>query len=375
MTSPPAVGPNWPGSNLYVTDTRAPQLNLSAAVGQMNYTFRFELVNGVTGEHLGDITPIRDATLTHNTGQTIKRRLTFHLGKDDTAYVNALTDRINLFQTIPFAPNPDRPDGDWPLGRYMWSDNPRRLSTGGRLASPVLQDEMALVDLEVTKAVGGSGTSIVLVLADVLEGLPIAFDAEQSPFLSAQSWGMGTLRGQILEALATAGDYWSPWFDNNGIMRFVRTFDPARKVVDLDLDDGYRVFRQDIIETDELLIAPNRFVVVSNSAGDQTSPVFGVADVPVTAPNSIANIGFVRQKTVDLQVFDAGQAAAIAQSLAVRAAIFEQVALSTPADPRHDGYNVIRWQGHQWVELGWSMTLVPGQPMTHSLRRSYGAAE
>ncbi len=98
------------------------------------------------GEHLGDVTPIRTATLSHNTTMTTKRRLGLSLGRADTAAINPLTDRINLFQVIPQAPNPDRTDGQWPLGRYAWSDNPRRLSTGGRLAQPVLNDEMFVID-------------------------------------------------------------------------------------------------------------------------------------------------------------------------------------------------------------------------------------
>jgi hypothetical protein len=212
------------------------------------------------------------------------------------------------------------------------------------------------------------------VLDDVLTGLPIAFDAENTPFTSAEAWALGTSRGQILEALSVSGDWWSPWFDNRGVLRFRRTFDPAAQVPDLDFDRGYRVIRSDIVETDDLLTAPNRYIVISNAAHDASAPVVGVADIPVTAPNSIANIGFIRSKTLNLQLSDAAQAQAVAKGLAERATIFEQVTLSTPADPRHDGYNVIRWQGVNWLELGWSMSLVPGEPMEHSLRRSYGPA-
>jgi hypothetical protein len=372
VTAPPGIGSAWPGGRLLVTDQRAPELDLSAAVGQMQATYRFELINGVTGEHLDDITPIRGASLTHDTSMTTKRTLNMSLGKSDTAAVNALVDRVLLFMTIPGAPNPDRADGDWPLGRYMWSDNPRRLSTGGRLAQPVLTDEMLLVDQEIQAGISGIGVPVSSVLTAVLSGLPIVFDVEQSSFESANSWARGAGRGQVLETLSQVGDYWSPWFDNHGVLRFRRTFDPAARVPDLDFDRGYRVLRQDIVETDELLTAPNRFVVISNAAKSGASPVVGVADVAVNAPNSIPNIGFIRSKTLDLQLSDAGQAAAVAQGLVQRQAIFEQVVLSTPADPRHDGYSVIRWQGENWLELGWTMPLVMGEAMVHTLRRSYG---
>lgn len=371
MTSPPGLAAAWPGSRALITDTRAPALDLDECVGQRQATFRFALSDAVSGEVLGEIHPIRDASLSHDTGSTTKRQLSLSLGKADTAAVNALTDRVEPFMVFPNLTNPDHPSGDWPLGRYMWVDNPRRFTTSGRLAQPQLSDEMFLVDQAILTGLSGVGVGVVAVLLDVLAGLPITFDLEPSPFTSADSWGIGVTRGQILETLSVAGDWWSPWFDNNGVLRFRRTFDPATQVADIDLDAGFRVFQDSIVESDELLTAPNTIVVISNNAGDSSTPVVGIATVPVNAPNSVPNRGFAIPAVFDLQLSDANQAAAVAQGLAQRQGIFEQVQLSTPPDPRHDSYNVIRWQGSNWLELGWSMPLVEGAAMSHSLRRSY----
>jgi hypothetical protein len=380
MTSPPVslgispgIGSAWPGAGPLVTDVRQPVLDLSAAVGQMSYSWRFELVNAVTDEHLGDIEPIRNASLSHDTGMTTKRRLSLSLGRADTAEVNALTDRVRLFMTIPGAPNPDRDDGDWPLGRYAWSDNPRQVTTAGRLAQPTLNDEMFVIDQELDVGLNGRGQPIVTVIGMAVSGLGVTVVADPSPYTSAEAWSSGTNRGQVLEAIAVTGDYWSPWFDNNGDLRFLRTFDPASAVVDIDLDAGYQVLREGIVENDGLLTAPNRIIVVSNAARDPGGAVVAVRDVPVTAPNSIANIGTVRSKQYTLQISDPAQAIAVANGLAERNQIFETVTLSTAADPRHDSYNVLRWQGDNWLELAWSMPLTPGAPMTHTMRKSYAA--
>ncbi len=370
MTLPP-VGPAWPGSRSLVTDTRAPALDLDESIGQAQYTFRFELVDGISGEHLGDITPIREASLRHDTGQITKRTLDLSLGKTDTAAVNALTDRINLFMVIPSTPCPDTLSGDWPLGRYQFVDDPRRFSTGGRLGQPQLTDEMFLVDQPILAGITGVGKLVESVIIETLTGLPITFDIEASSFDSMDSFGIGIGRGQVLEALSVSGDYLSPWFDNNGVLRFIRSFDPAAAVPDMDLDVGFRVIRDDILETSEILTAPNTFLVVSNSSGTPEVPVTATATVPVNAPNSTANRGFSITKVVDLQVSDQAQAQAVANGLIQRRAIFEQVQLTTPADPRHDSYNVIRWQGANWLELSWSMTLTAGAPMTHVMRKSY----
>ena len=371
MTAP-GIGSAWPGASALVTDTRAPKLNLDASIGQFQYTYRFELVDAVSGLHLGDIHPIRDASLRHDVSQITKRSLGLSLGSSDTAAINTLTDRVSPFMVIPGIPCPDTTSGDWPLGRYQFVDNPRRVFTSGRLGQPQLSDEMFLVDQPVLAGINGVGKAVDAVIIETLTGLPgITLDMEPSSFTSADSWGIGQNRGQILEALSVAGDYWSPWFDNFGVLRFRRTFDPAAAVPDIDMDVGARVFRADILETDEILTAPNTFVVISNNSDTPEVPTVGIATVPINAPNSVANRGFAITKVVDLQVSDSTQAAAIANGLAQRQAIFEQVQLSTAADPRHDGYNVVRWQGANWLELSWSLTLRPGEPMSHLMRKSY----
>ena len=51
--------------------------------------------------------------------------------------------------------------------------------------------------------------------------------------------------------------------------------------------------------------------------------------------------------------------------------MFETVSVTTALDPRHDSYDVIRWQGENWLETAWSMDLAEGGNMTHQLRKSY----
>ena len=87
----------------------------------------------MTAGDLGDIHPIRGASLRHDTSQISKRSLGLSLGKADTAAINTLTDRVMPFMVIPGIPCPDTASGDWPLGRYLFVDNPRKVFTSGRL--------------------------------------------------------------------------------------------------------------------------------------------------------------------------------------------------------------------------------------------------
>ena len=349
-----------------------PLLDLDPWVGQRQCTFRFNLTNGLTGENLGEITPIRGASLTHDTTRTIKRQLTLSLGVTDTAAINVVTDRVSPFMVFPNGQ-------EYPLGTYMFTDASRQvfssaptgLHTAGGLADVTLNDEMFLVDQPIEKGINGLGSGTTAVIQKVLAGLPITYTLEPSPFQSVESWSVGINRGQILDALSVSGDYFSPWFGNDSKLHFIRTFSPSAQIPSFDFDLGNKVIREPILETDDLLTAPNTFIVISNAAEDPSSEVVGIATVPVTAPHSAVNRGFVVASVQNLQLSTASQASAVAQGLANRQTVFERVSLTTAPDPRHDSYDVIKWQNELWLELAWSMALVEGGAMNHLLRKSY----
>lgn len=357
-----------------------PLLDLDPWVGQRQATFRFARVNGMTGEVLADVTPQRGqqnrqasgtfsygsgARLSHDSTSTIKRRLNISLGEEDMAAVDVVTDRIDVFMVFPGGT-------EYPLGRYMFTNPSRQIFTSGQLGNMELADEMFLVDQQITQGINGVGTLAELVIRDTLSGLPIEFDLENSPYKSSDAWGPGTGRGQILDGLALAGDYLSPWFGNDKKLHFIRGFDPASRVADLDFDFGNKVARGGILETDDVLTAPNRFVVISNQSTEGNgSAITATFDVPPSAPHSIAKRGFVIASVNYLAVTDTSQALGIAMNLSQRNTPLERVGLVTAPDPRHDSYQVIQWQGSKWMELSWDMDLTEGGTMNHILQKTY----
>ena len=143
------------------------------------------------------------------------------------------------------------------------------------------------------------------------------------------------------------------------------------RVIRFDGDDGYPVIADTIARTDDILAAPNRFVVVGNGSASVNSELVGVYDLPPSAPHSIANRGFVIQQTTDMQLASASQATAAARTIGMRSTPVEQYDLTTPPDPRHDSYQVIRWRDENWLETAWSMECIEGGNMSHTLRRAY----
>jgi hypothetical protein len=357
-----------------------PLLDLDPWVGQRQASFRFARVNGLTGEVLADITPQRGqphaevsgyfgqgggAQLSHDTTRTIKRQLNISLGVQDMAAMDPVTDRIDVYMTFPSGV-------EYPLGRYMFTDFNRQVYSSGELGNTQLVDEMFLVDQQITHGISGVGKSAVVTIKEVLQGLPINVEIDPSPYISSDAWSAGVARGQILSALAVAGDYFSPWFGNDKVMHFIRSFDASGRVADLDFDYGNKVARAGILETDNLLTAPNQFVVVSNSSQNGIGTAITASfDVPPNAPNSITRRGFVIASVNDLPVTSAAQALAMARNLSLRDAPYERVGVITAPDPRHDSYQVIQWQGEKWLELAWDMDLIEGGTMSHILRKTY----
>jgi hypothetical protein len=368
MTSPtyPSPLPAWPGLTHLTTATPDRGLDLDRSVGQRQATWRFDLINGVTGVLLGQLHPIiAPAVISHDTTRTTKRQLSANFGVADSAAIDPIQDRLVVSMVAGGV--------TWPQGRFIFTAETSYSSTGGTRVSGTLLDEMFLVDQQIS--VGFPSVASITAQQAVISlvtGLPLVdVVVEPSPYQLVGSWAPGATRGQILAALAVQGDYQTPWLDNEGVFRMIRTVDPVTAEPTLDFDRGNRVIRDSPAVTSDLTTAPNRFIVTSNGGGTQKTPVIGTYDVPPSAPHSIANRGFVVPQTFNMQVADDSQAAAAARQLGLSRTIVTTQSVSTVPDPRHDSYDVVRWQGLNWLETGWSMTLQDGAPMTHALRRGF----
>lgn len=367
--------------------------------GMRSSTFSFTLIEAVSGIIVRPLTPLRNTvpTLAHDTTRSIKRTLTLTLGVEDTAVFDSIAHRVVVAMVLE--------DGrSFPLGTYMPVSPSFLETTAGDLATIALTDEMFVLSQQISEsfavstnsfAVSG-GSPIVIAgnafdaVNDFLDRYPLVTapttnignlqarrilkrDIEFSNFPIVNAWQTGTNGTTVLEDIATVGGYFTPWFDHNNVFRMIRTFDPADVVSTIDLDAQSNVLRDSIVRTDDLLNAPNRIIVVSNTGTGENRdrPLVGTFDIPANAPHSIDNRGFVAPETYTLQVDSAFQANTVAQNIALNQRTAERVELSTAPDPRHDSYDVIRWDGQLWLETAWSLPLAEGSAMSHTLQRIY----
>lgn len=379
-----------PGVPRFLANTPADQsFSPHPGLGQQVASFRYEVVNGVTGVRIGEVTPLRSTipVLVHNTQNTIMRTLTgFNLGAADTAALNPITDRIKVFMVVA---NPDGTTSEYPLGRYMYSANNYQVLSGGDLAQNSLYDEMFIVDQLMTTpfstmvldATFGSFSTInsffgalKILLAPLVDAGLLDYRVSGKNSTIGGSWPSGTSRAKVLSDLCSQANRFQPWFDNNGVMQIIDSFNPASKEADFDFDDVPVVHRDSISYTNDFINAPNTFIAVNNSGitngvGLEAS---GTYTVPPTAPWSVQNRGFVIPYYIETQVATpSASMASIAQTYAEQYDVFERAQMSTATDPRHDSYDVVRWQNANWLEIAYSIQLQAGAPTIRTLRKAY----
>lgn len=344
------------------------QLDLAPGIGQRQATFRFALIDAASGRLLGDLSPVKSAELQHDTSRTIVRSISgLLLNKAETAEVDVLANRIQVFMRISGV--------EFQLGTYVFTDTHRTRTTAGRRGDYGLQDLGFVIsqNLEHTVSFGANinvGDAISDLLAEV--NLPAGFEVEATGAVlgSPIAWPAGTDRGRVLEDLARLGAYLSPYMGNDSVIRVRQAFDPAGESARFVFAAGGRVRNNTISESDDLLETPNAFIVVDNA--NTVSPVVGRYDVPVTAPHSAANRGFVVAEVTDIQgLGTTANADAAARAIGFSRSIYQHVVLATPPDPRHEAYDVISYDGFNWLETAWSLPLIEGGEMTHTLSRAY----
>jgi hypothetical protein len=383
----------------------APQFDFTQ-IAQREASFVYTLVTALDGQFVRYLTPLRDSapTLTHDVSRSVKRTLTLTLDVDDSTVFDAVATRVDVDMVLGNGQT-------FPLGRYMAASTSRIQTTAGIVTSLSLVDEMFIVAqgispsfstisspvgggifenvqiaitrflsrypiFSVAPVLGGesvpSGTFGYRVRQDSV-GNKIELDVDSTSIFSSASWQLGTDGTRVLEDLAVTGGYYSPWIGNARRFKMIQLFNPDDVVPTFDLDQTQAVIRNSITRTGDYIDAPNRIIVISNAASgtNKTSQIVGTFDVPSSAPHSIENRGFVVPKTYNIQVKSIAEATTVAQGIAVRQQVIERVELSTPPDPRHDSYDVIRWDGDLWLEIGWTLTLTEGAPMRHVLQRIF----
>lgn len=332
--------------------------------------FRFDLLD-VALQPIGSLQPNRGQapTLTLDTGRTIMRTLTgMFLDVSQTAQVNPLSDRVRAWVIL-------ENGSEFPLGVFLFSDDPRKLrSFGSFIDAATLSDQWLILDQQLPEGISfPRNTNLRDALLSVVTAAGIiSLDIESTgqTLKDPLSWEIGRRRVEAVQAIAQAAG-WVTYFDNQGTFIARTPPDLATAVPTFTYGPGGVVADDSIALGNDLLDAPNLYVVISTNSREV--PVVGRFEVPPSAPHSFLARGFyvpevIQQQGLTTQVdADAAARAAAAEDDAG----YEWAQFSTAFDPRHDTYDVVNFAGENYRETGWSVPLFSGGQQAHSLRKVY----
>jgi hypothetical protein len=350
--------------------TTAELLDLEVVVTRAEKV-RFDLVD----RHdvlLGEIHPQATAQISNDASQQIKRRLSnVMITADEYADINPLSDRVKPYWVL-------ENDDELPLGVFLFADTASQRYTYGQTMTATLVDQGLVLTQELGATLGfTSGTTASEAITQTINAAGI-YDADigSSQFtLSSpnayEAGRAGTTYSKVLEELCLKAGYHSPYFSNDGTLIIREATNLSTATASYDYIDGGRIIAGTIVESNDLLNAPNRFLVIDTAA--TTGAVAYEYLIPETAPHSYESRGFYITKTVEAPgVGNVEQARSVAEAHYQQTPqAYETVGFLSPADPRHDTFDVVNYRGTNYLEIGWTLNLAPGGPMTHRATRVY----
>lgn len=321
---------------------------------------------------VGNLQPSRDrpANVSVDTSRGIMRTLTgIHVDAVRQLGISTVSARVRPAMVL-------QDGSSWPLGVFLFGDASRPRRSWGLELDATMVDPLYILSQPVGRyasfPAGTVCTSAALQLAQEVIFTPYAVTASTQTTGVDKAYTPDQSRQAIINDLLTIAGYFPVYFDNSGVMTFRPA--PAATVFDsptFDYEPGGRIIKDSIIESDDLLTAPNRYVVIDSGA--TASTVSASYDLPYTTPNSIVNRGFAVTKVIrtqGVQSNDAAFAAAVAAAQA-DARTFRTVSFKSTHDPRHDTFDLVRFLGNVYRELSWSVDLRAGAQMSHKITRVY----
>ncbi len=355
--------------------TAAKYLDLDG-VTQRADRYRFDVVTADLSK-IGELSVGRDAgaTIENRIYRRVKRTGTLTVSVDGLADVNPLTDLVRPTMILP-------DDTEYPMGVLRLADISTTKHAYGDMPVVTLADQNMIVDQPLAAALAVDDsvdaiTQIETLISDAL-GTSVSVNSDLGGELGGpMSFPPGESRLTAINQIAASLGGYSLYFDNEGLPTIQSVPDADEATLSY-LASLPRIAAGSIVQSTDSLDEPNRYVVISTDAGDES--IVGVYDVPDDAPHSFVNIGL--RKAVFLNV--SGLSSASAADRRARAwgksqsrSSYEWVQFSSPVDPRHDTFDVVQLQAVAggprlyYREQGWLATLTPTGTMVHDLRRSY----
>lgn len=340
-------------------------------ISQRASKIRWDLLDAANNV-IGSVHPSSDQTpvMSVDTTRVVKRTLSqLWLPPDEADDVDVSSDRLKPWWVL-------ENGAEFPLGIVLFADASRMISTAGSPMTGTMVDLNYVLNQAEGVPVSyfeGQDAAYALRLEWAAAGVEsYIVEASDTVLQAPMTWPADTTRFKRMQDISRLASFCDPYFDNTGVGRSRRLPDPLISEASLVYADGdlSRVYADSIVQTDDFLSAPNRYICISTSASDVA--VAGTYNVPAEAPYSAARRGFVvSAPTIFIQGATSPVTCyAAAKAEAERAAAsYRIMEFNAVPDPRHDVYDIVELFGDRYFEVGWSLPLLEGSEHRHTLRR------
>lgn len=349
--------------------TTAQLLDLDG-IRQRSDAFRFELLDR-NGDMLGELAPQsgNPATITNDVARRVPRSLNdLRLNPADAAEVDIISNRVRVVMVL-------QNGAQFSLGLFLWADDSRPRHSWGISRNSTLIDKSYILDQPIGKTTSFKvGTTALAAFRSVALGVLTADELHtEDPAVSfgaAVAWPATATRLEILSDISDKVGFLPPYFDRDGILIWRQVPEVTTAEATISFQAGGRIIAGSIVESDNLLNAPNRYVVIDTSGA---APIVGSWDIPATAPHSILNRGFPVVHTEPMQgIPNVAQAVEAARAFAKRdTSTLAWAQFASTADPRLDTWDVLGFLDEVYLSIAWRLPLFSGGEMSHTLRRVY----
>lgn len=297
--------------------------------------------------------------------------------QDTTRYyaadLNTLTMRVRPYMLVGAAATA------YSCGIFSFADASSSIHTWGDTLECTLVDRCRDLDQPLETSVGYSvGTTITaaLIARANAAGITDTTQIEASTATLAEPVAFAAGRDthlRVMETLCTAAGFLPPYFNNNGTLVCRSAPNLASASPNFLYGTNTRVIMGSILQSNDLLDAPNRWIALDPAAVD--TPIVGTFDIPDAAPNSFLNTGRRVIRVVEIPgLTDTTTAEAAAEAAYVTTGVtYSWLSFDTPPDPRHDTFDVIDFDGDLYLEQSWTLECVAGAAHRHECRGAYSS--
>jgi len=349
---------------------------LEGSSGVRAISFRFERLS-VDNVVLEDMKYVADGSVSNNMFADIKRTAKFTI--KDGGGLNYLSDRIKPYVRIEMA------NGgfvEWPQGVFLLSTPSRSYVSGAAVFREVDGYDQLLVlrdDKVADRYAVLGGATYTTAITNLLTGMGLGINMTPSTLTlpSTVEWEPGTSRLAILNALLSAINYESAFFNEDGLLICRPYQAPSSRTAEYSYaTDKTSIISGDVTQTLDLFSIPNKWVlVVSNPDDAPLSASF--TNTSLSSPTSTVSRG---RTIVDFRTGEAAADLATLQAKVERLAfnssqVYEVVEFKSALMPAHQNADVYTVTidgldiGANYSETAWTMPLKAGELMAHTARR------